>query len=374
MIDKLINFTLTIIKSNVSIVLAFYTCGFLSFIAYYRVLGLPYIAGDLQTYAEMAGKNLLFILQTFIFLATKPSYLISIIQDIRWAGKAVYIWLLVIVLLTLIQLVFKLFAQKSIVNMIQQHRITILIQSFFLVIVVVSTFYVETQPLYAKNILQASLSDSANFYEQKQNILRYEKKIKKVYYDKRIKTSKLLNRIKDKSSFILNSNSAKGDFIKNFFFSIPEIYDESGNDEKRLNALMLIILIISVTAIILIINHQNILGKWLIFSFTSAQVILIPFNYGILGTNYQYPVVSLSYMEKNEKAQEIILHKDGVFLLAKSQESLIIYDRVNFFQISYIPQASVVHLEQVFTSSPFSNCSNGEFKPCETYAIKQPLD
>jgi hypothetical protein len=371
MINQLTKLTLNLLKTNLSLVLIFYASGFLSFLAYYRVLGLPYITGDLQTYAEMAGKNLLFFLQTFIFLATKPSYLSSIIQDIRWAGDAIYSWLIAITLVIIMQLLFKLLAQKSIVNSIQQHRITIFTQSFLMVIVVVSTFYVETQPLYAKNILQASLSDSANFYEQKQNILRYEKEIKKIYYDKRIKTSKLLNRVKDKSSFILNSNSKKSDFIKNFFFSIPESYDESGNDEKRLNALMLIILILTITTIVLIINHQNIVIKWLIFFFTSAQVILIPFNYGILGTNYQYPVVSLIYTEKDNKAKEIILHKVGVFLLAKSQENLIIYDRVNFFQISYIPQGSVVHLEQTFISSPFSNCSNGEFTPCEIYAINQ---
>ncbi len=66
------------------------------------------------------------------------------------------------------------------------------------------------------------------------------------------------------------------------------------------------------------------------------------------------------------------MHKEGVFLLAKSQDSLIIYDRLNFFQISYIPQSSIINMSQVFTSSPFSNCGNGEIKPCEIYAIRQP--
>jgi hypothetical protein len=147
-----------------------------------------------------------------------------------------------------------------------------------------------------------------------------------------------------------------------------------GNDIKRSDALMLMILMVSITAIILVLHRENIAVKWLIFFFSFAQAILIPFNCGILASNYQYPVVSLAYTEKEGKDKETVVHKEGVFLLAKSLDSLIIYDRLNFFQISYIPQSSVVHLEQIFTSSPFSNCSNGEFTPCEIYAINQSLD
>ena len=350
MIDRLTNFTLTVIKSNVSIVLVFYVCGFLSFIAYYRVLGLPYIAGNAQLYAELAGKNAIVILQTFIVLISKPEYLITIIGDSDWAGWAVTIWLVSIFLLAIIFTIFKLFAQKTVIVAIQQKPSTIRIQLLLIAIAVIATFHIEIQAFYAENVLQQATN---KFYQKKQNILNYEKQENKVDYAKRVKALGELN------------NNNKRNDITRFFFSVPENYDESGNDTKRINALMLIILIASITAVILFCYRQYAAIKWLIYGFAFAQVLLIPFNYGILGTKYQYPVISLDYSEKDK-----VLHKQAVFLLAKSQDSLVIYDRLNFFQINYIPQSAVINLDQQFTSSPFSNCSNGEFKPCELYAIE----
>jgi len=41
-------------------------------------LGLPYISGNAQLYAELAGKNAIVILQTFILLISEPGRLIDI--------------------------------------------------------------------------------------------------------------------------------------------------------------------------------------------------------------------------------------------------------------------------------------------------------
>lgn len=359
-IDRLTNVTLTVIKSNISIVLVFYVCGFLSFIAYYRVLGLPYISGNAQLYAELAGRNIIVILQTIILLISdilaffQLGYLINIFRDSAWTGLAFYIWLISVFLLTVIYTVFKLFAQKPIIIAIQQKPYAIPIQLLLVSIVVITVFHIEVQPFYAENVLQQT---THKFYQQKQNILTFEKQENKIDYIKRVKALSELN----------NDNKSKD--ITKFFFSIPKDYDESGTDNRRICALMLIIFIASITAIILVCYRQHTAIKWLIYIFTFAQILFIPFNYGILGTKYQYPVISLDYSEKDK-----VLHKQAVFLLAKSQDSLVIYDRLNFFQINYISQSSVINLEQQFTSSPFSNCSNGEFKPCEIYAIKQLLD
>ncbi len=350
MIDKLTTDTLNLVKSNISIVLIFYASGFLSFIAYYRVLGISYVEGNSQVYAELAGKNIIIILQTFIFLVTKFDFLPSIIHDISWAGFPIVLWLIATSVLFIIRLVFKLFTQNIIVR-IQQNPNFSRFQLLLIAIVVISTFNIETQSFYAEKVLQAI--NFSEFYQQKHNIVNYEQQAKKVDYQRRVKTFNQFN---------------KNNAVKSFFFAIPENYDESGNDKRRLNALMLIILIVSITAIILVNYRQHTSIRWLLFFFALAQAILIPFNCGILGIQYQYPVISLAYTEKDK-----VLHKDGVFLLAKSQDNLVVYDRLNFFQISYIPQSSVMNLEQVFTSSPFSNCSNGDFKPCEIYAIKQPL-
>jgi len=347
MIDKLITSTLNILKTNASMVLIFYASGFLSFIAYYRVLGIPYINGDLQTYAELAGRNIIIILQTFIFLVTKPN--LSIISDLSWAGFWIYSWL--ILAFILITAIF-----------IKQNHYDNKIQLPVIAFIVISTLHIETQPLYATNILQPSF---IKFNEQKKNIINYEKLTNKIDYKKRVKIFKELNRIIDENNNYAFKSNNDADFLTNFFFSISESYDESGKETRRLNALMLIILIVSITAVILVIYRQHKPIRWLMFLFVFAQAILIPFNCGILGAKYQFPIISLDYSEKDK-----VSHKEGVFLLTKSQDNLVIYDRLNFFQISYIPQSSILNIEQFFTSSPFSNCSNGDFEPCEIYAIK----
>lgn len=55
------------IATNVAIITTvFYASGFLSFIAHYRLLSIHQIKGDLQTYAEFAGKNIILIFQVWI--------------------------------------------------------------------------------------------------------------------------------------------------------------------------------------------------------------------------------------------------------------------------------------------------------------------
>lgn len=346
MITQLALFTSNLLRSNVGLVLAFYASGFLSFIAYYRVLGIS-VDGDLQTYAELAGKNVIFILQTFVILLTKPSHLLAIFDNLSWAGSAIYIWMLAIALLLIAYSVFKL-VTHSIIIIIQQKPYTIKIQFLFIIVMMISAFYIEIQPFNSDNVLQAN--NLAEFYQEKQNLINYEQQTKKIDYSRRTKKFAEFN-------------------SDNFFFSTQKGKDTEGKDAIRTNALMLIIIVACLSGAVLALYRQYMIIKWLIFFFALAQAIFIPFNYGILGEQYQYPVITLDYSAKDK-----ILHKEGVFLLAKSQSNLVIYDRLNFFTISYIPQSTVISIEQVFSSSPFSNCSTGDFKPCELYAIKPSSD
>lgn len=347
MITQLTVFTLNLLRSNVGLVLAFYASGFLSFIAYYRVLGISYVEGDLQTYAELAGKNIIFILQTFIMLLTKPSHLLAIFDNISWTGSAIYIWMLTVCLLLISYGIFK-FVVHSIITRIRQNTYTIKAQFLFIIVMMISAFYIEIQPFKSDNVLQ--VNNLAEFYQEKQNLLNYEQQTKKIDYSRRAKKFAEFN-------------------SDNFFFATQKGKDTDGKDALRANALMLIIIVVSLSATVLALYRQHYLIKWLIFFFALVQAIFIPFDYGILGEQYQYPVITLDYSAKDK-----ILHKEGVFLLAKSQHNLVIYDRLNFFTISYIPQSTVISIEQVFSSSPFSNCSTGDFKPCELYAIKPLSD
>jgi hypothetical protein len=191
MINQLTAFTLNLLKTNLSLVLIFYASGFLSFIAYYRVLGLPYIAGDLQTYAEMAGKNLLFILQTFIYLVTQPNYFIENSNALNWVGNAVYIWLAAILLLVLIYAVVKWLPTKPIIIAIRQHPYTVYVWLGLIVISVLSIFYIETLSFKAKSVLQPN--NFSAFYKDKQSIPSFEKQVNKINYKKRKEIAIQLN-------------------------------------------------------------------------------------------------------------------------------------------------------------------------------------
>lgn len=361
MIDRITTFTLNIVRSNISMMLFFYASGFLSFISYYRVLGLPYIEGSSQIYAELAGRNIFIILQTFIFLCTnlftKPDYLLSVFDTSSWDRSWFQAWLVIVLILIVIRLTFKCFSSKPFIINFKQKPIVCRIQILLMTVAVIAVIHIETQPFYAENVLQTS--NLAEFYQQKQNIINFEKQTQKIDYERRVKIFTQAN-----SNQLFN----KYNTIKSYFFATPEkIFDDSGKSGTRLNALMLIILIASITSVMLFFYRHYTSIKWLLFIFVIAEAVLLPCNCGILGSSYQYPIISLDYTEKDKQ-----IHKDGVFLLAKSQDNLVIYDRLNFFQISYIPQSSIVNMSQVFTSSPFSNCSNGDIKPCEIYAIKQP--
>lgn len=360
MIDRLNELTLKLLKTNVSIVLVFYASGFLSFLAYYRVLGLPYVAGNLQLYTELAGRNVIFILQSFIFFITQPHYFFEHRDALNWVGGYFYVWLIVLTLSLLIAAILRFAPATALVTAIRHSPFTLWLRLGLLAVAVLSSLHIETQALYAKNVLQPS--NISPVYKEKHNISVCEKLKKKTCYEKRENLASKLNS---------NENTP---VIKEFF--VPQSADKSGNDGKRTDSLSFIVLIAAITAIMLVAYRQHVAIKWLIFFYAFAQAVLIPFNYGILGSNYEYPVLSLEYTQKG--GADKVVQKKGVFLLAKSDKDLIIYDRLNFFEISYVPQSSVLRFEQLFTGSPFSNCGDknksnkdGGFKPCEMYVIKQ---
>ena len=160
----------------------------------------------------------------------------------------------------------------------QQKPITIQIKLLLIAVAVIAVFHIETQPFYAENVLQAK--NLPVFYQQKQNILNFEKQINQVNYERRVK---IFNQGDNDVSNNYNS-------IISFFFATLRGYDETGNSDRRLNALMLIILMVSTTAFVLVIHRQYTLVKWLLLFFIFAQAVLIPFNCGILGPTYQYLV------------------------------------------------------------------------------------
>jgi hypothetical protein len=144
--------------------------------------------------------------------------------------------------------------------------------------------------------------------------------------------------------------------------------------------------------------HQRIGRRWaiaLIVVFCSGlmiQVLLFPFVYATLGRNLTYPIVMLrlsegpkdqnrdvnvqgntSQTDARATGEKISVQKNGVgwthcvYLIADLDNEVIVYDRLNFFQVKRVPRARILTISQVFSASPFESCSKeeGQFTPCE---------
>lgn len=120
------------------------------------------------------------------------------------------------------------------------------------------------------------------------------------------------------------------------------------------------------------------------------QLILFSYVYVTLGRYFVYPVVSLKIDRREaERAQDGGGANGGqdadaaaaplgtgrlepswthcVYLIAQTDAEVVVYDRLNYFQIKHVPRSRVMAISQLFNASPFESCSKDadEFEPCE---------
>jgi hypothetical protein len=97
-----------------------------------------------------------------------------------------------------------------------------------------------------------------------------------------------------------------------------------------------------------------------------SQVFMLSTLYGKLGRSLVFPVVSL----RLDSSETTPTHP--VFLLAEDESHLIIYDRLNFFQIRHVPKTRLVSMDTLFQETPFGNRSHelGEFIPSEAVGMR----
>lgn len=123
------------------------------------------------------------------------------------------------------------------------------------------------------------------------------------------------------------------------------------------------------------------------------QVFLFPFIYATLGRNLTYPLVMLrlsmpskphiSGVKNDGSTSKAEANKQGgtvngggngetwthcVYLIADLDNEVIVFDRLNFFQVKRVPRERILTISQVFAASPFESCGveEGTFTPCET--------
>jgi hypothetical protein len=128
------------------------------------------------------------------------------------------------------------------------------------------------------------------------------------------------------------------------------------------------------------------LGMVLLF-----QLLLFCYVYVTLRRYYVYPVVSLKLdrsaiktvpegnapTSQDGSGENSNVHTGtglldpswthGVYLIAQTDSELVVYDRLNYFQIKHVPRTRVLAINQLFNASPFASCSKdvNDFQPCE---------
>jgi hypothetical protein len=72
-------------------------------------------------------------------------------------------------------------------------------------------------------------------------------------------------------------------------------------------------------------------------------------------------------------AEKVITHP--VYLFAQNDSEVIVYDRLNLFQIKHVPRSKLAGVKQLYYASPFDGCqqTQGVFAPCEVASWKENL-
>jgi hypothetical protein len=120
------------------------------------------------------------------------------------------------------------------------------------------------------------------------------------------------------------------------------------------------------------------------------QVFIFPYIYATLGRSFVYPVVKLRLANEPHPSLEVTqkpsppgtaensspssrpdVWTHGVYLVSESDSEVVVYDRLNFFQIKHVPKTRILEMSQLFNASPFESCDAQEMIPCETLWIPE---
>jgi hypothetical protein len=118
-----------------------------------------------------------------------------------------------------------------------------------------------------------------------------------------------------------------------------------------------------------------------------TQVFIFPYIYATVGRYFVYPIVRLRLRNDAQLPQTarqspgtpesmVLASTENrwthpVYLVSQSDSEVVVYDRLNFFQIKHVPKNRVLAMSQLFNASPFESCDPNEMTPCETLWIPE---
>lgn len=347
-----------------------YVCGYLAHTVYYRLLGVDVGAQPL-TYLTISGDYLVSIFISIPQLFSLfGEYSHKLIEDRLWLS----------VLLWFSSLFCILLLKKK-----PQSRTLKILVCVFIGCACLSIISSELKVLRVQNVLQPfspiELQSGGKAIAESSKTLRERVPVIRDYYEEHEK---------------LGINMLGFNEWKRWFDPLnPNARQERNNSYLALLLLNSIFLIVAIIAIWLrgvgiyatIITTEALLC-------VLALLLLFPCVYATLGKVMSFPVAILrlkaeddatdgssnsssevksqmnASMSQNLKPKELITHP--VFIIFKDDSELLVYDRLNLFQLKRMPRSRVLSINQLHNSSPFENCQleNGALSLCESLWIE----
>ena len=153
----------------------------------------------------------------------------------------------------------------------------------------------------------------------------------------------------------------------NFLFNIAHNNSKLNglNSKNTYLTIFFLIVILLIMLILILYKYKSYIQKIhkIMVSLLLAYILIfISYTHGVVGLNYEYPIVDISY-----KVDKSITKLRNVILLENNSKRIIILNRLNYMKMIEIPYSSIQIIEQKSKLLLFQNCSNleGETKLCE---------
>jgi hypothetical protein len=345
----------------VGAVTVFYVCGYLVHVVLYRLLGVEFAAQPLD-YLKLAGDYTISIIVSIPQLVMSPSLYFSRL----WESPL--IWATIGCLLSALFLVASAIFTRA-RTIFRGLALFFTVWSF----VVISVY--EIQVLNVKNVLQPF--DAA--------VLRGLPPISKGNAMLEERVSALRGAYDDHLQY--GRNTPGFDMWTQWFNPISP----AGTLNQR-GRTYLALLFLNILLLILVIVQRRLFNapEWFSHAVRAGSVVavaslitLFPFVYATVGRVFTFPVVQLELEvsegeamksgggETGGDAGQVTTHP--VYLFAQNDNEVIVYDRLNFFQIKHVPRSKLLGVKQLFYASPFDGCqqTQGVFTPCEVVSWKE---
>ncbi|HEX8177158.1 MAG TPA: hypothetical protein VF543_18860 [Pyrinomonadaceae bacterium] len=374
---------------GLGVVAILYVCGYLIHIVYYRLLGVDVGAQPL-TYLKLAGDYLVSILISIPQLFSLfGEYRHALYEDLLWLG-------ILFCFLSLI-CIFLLRRRRPKSRLLKSLIFAFILFTF---LIIISS---EFKVLRARNVLQPFSSVEMG------NYVRTIADENNKPMEKRVSLTQEIYEEHEK----LGVNEPGFDEWDQWFNPLnPSNRQAESGDQRpkkpglpaqreRANsylALMLLnILFLGVVFMAFWLSGNGLYSKVIrIEALTGLLValLLFPCIYATLGKVTSFSVVRLKLKVESgggadrkgdntpqgdnkvpeagggeSEQKELLTHP--VFLIFQDESEVIVYDRLNLFQIKRVPRSQVININQLSNASPFDNCQLEKgFTPCESLWVE----